>query len=54
MVPGQEILKRLDSNKDGKISASEFQAERLGQFDRLDTNHDGTISATEQQAAQVR
>ena len=54
MLPGTEILKRLDANKDGKISSSEFQAERLGQFDRLDTNHDGTISATEQQAAQVR
>ena len=54
MLPGADILKRLDANKDGKISATEFQAERLGQFDRLDTNHDGTISVTEQQAARVR
>ena len=53
MLPGADILKRLDANKDGKISSSEFQAERLGQFDRLDTNHDGAISVTEQQAARV-
>ena len=54
MLPGADILKRLDTNKDGKISAAEFQAERLGQFDRIDTNHDGAISVTEQQAARVR
>ena len=51
MTAGADIVKLLDANKDGKISAAEFQAQRLSQFDRLDINHDGTIDPQEQQGA---
>lgn len=47
-------LARLDTNKDGKISAAENRAPAAAQFDRLDTNKDGTLSAQEQQARQRR
>lgn len=43
-------LARLDTNKDGKISAAENRAPAVARFDRLDTNKDGTLSAQEQQA----
>jgi Ca2+-binding EF-hand superfamily protein len=41
----------LDANKDGKVTAAEFQAQRLRMFDTLDTNHDGTVTQLERQAA---
>ena len=43
-------LTRLDTNKDGKISAAENRASAAAQFDRLDTNKDGTLSPQEQRA----
>ena len=54
ITPGDQIVKMLDANKDGKISATEVQAERLRAFDRVDATHDGAITVTERQAAQVR
>jgi len=47
---GAAIVGKLDSNKDGKVSADEYRAPILGSFDRMDTNHDGTLSAAERQA----
>ena len=55
MTSADQLLKLLDANKDGKVSSTEFQAQRLGQFDRVDTNHDGIVTPLERQAAaQVR
>jgi hypothetical protein len=45
------VLARMDSNKDGKISAAEHRAPAVAQFDRADKNKDGSVSAAEQQAA---
>ncbi len=47
-------MARLDTNKDGKVSAAEFRAPVLAAFDRADTNKDGTISAEEQRRASGR
>ena len=47
-------LQQLDANKDGKVSAAEFNAPALTAFDRIDTNTDGTLSADEKQKAQGR
>lgn len=44
------VLKRLDSNKDSKVSLAENRAPSMAQFDRADTNKDGTLSAAEQKA----
>jgi hypothetical protein len=44
-------LRRLDRDKDGRISAIEFSEGMLGWFDRVDTNHDGTITSDEREAA---
>ena len=41
------VLTRLDANKDGKITAQEFQTPTLAVFDRLDLNKDGALSAQE-------
>jgi Ca2+-binding EF-hand superfamily protein len=41
-------LNRLDTNKDGKISAAENRAPAEAQFARLDTNKDGILSVEEQ------
>jgi hypothetical protein len=45
------VLARFDTNKDGTITAAEFKAPTLSNFDRLDANKDGTLTAAEQQAA---
>ena len=44
-------LSRLDTNKDGKISAAENRAVATGQFDKADTNKDGSLSVAERQKA---
>jgi len=52
-VKAQEVLKKLDKNKDGKISKDEFTAGRkdLGrakaEFDKADRNDDGLLSLDE-------
>ena len=47
-------LQQLDTNKDGKVSPSEYRAPALTAFDRIDANKDGTISPEERQKAQAR
>ncbi|HEX5038355.1 MAG TPA: hypothetical protein VFX30_14460 [bacterium] len=42
----EEIFRRLDSNRDGRISRSEWE-EGDSLFDRLDKNHDGVLSRNE-------
>ena len=44
-------IQRLDTNKDGKVSADEYRRPILAGFDRVDTNKDGTISAAERTKA---
>jgi Ca2+-binding EF-hand superfamily protein len=43
----QRILERVDSDKDGKISKAEFDAEGSKLFAKLDENGDGKIAANE-------
>jgi Ca2+-binding EF-hand superfamily protein len=43
----QRILKRVDSDKDGKISKAEFDAEGTKLFAKLDENSDGKIASDE-------
>lgn len=47
-------LNRLDTNKDGKISAAENRAPAEAQFAKLDTNKDGVLSVEEQRGAKRR
>lgn len=44
------VLKRLDANKDGKVSFEEFVAPMKARFGKLDVNHDGFLDATELKA----
>ncbi len=55
----EEMLKRLDTNQDGKISLEEWKASPRSQkdpsraeemFKKLDTNHDGVITLEELKA----
>jgi hypothetical protein len=47
-------LNRLDTNKDGKISAAESRAPAEAQFARLDTNKDGILGVEEQRRPAAR
>ena len=47
---GSHMLKKADSNNDGRISLSEMTAVALQRFDRADTNHDGVITGDERQS----
>jgi len=46
-----QLLQRLDTNHDGKISAAEFRAPEIAKFDKADINHDGIVTPAEAQAA---
>lgn len=45
------LVQKLDLNHDGKISAAEFRAQRLAQFDKVDLNHDGIVTPDEERRA---
>jgi len=45
------MIRMADADKDGAITAAEFQAAALTRFDRLDADKDGTVSAQEAKAA---
>ena len=47
----EEIMERLDTNKDGFIDKSEAKGMLAKNFDEIDTNHDGKISLDELKAA---
>lgn len=48
---GPAKLEKLDTNGDGTVTTSEFQAHLLTRFDTADTNKDGKITADEAKAA---
>ena len=52
--PGSDMLARLDTNGDGKISRAEFAVPGDKHFDMIDTNHDGQIDQTEIAAAREK
>ena len=41
----QHLLKKMDTDGDGKISSAEFQAAASARFDAIDTQHTGKITA---------
>jgi Ca2+-binding EF-hand superfamily protein len=50
----EQILQKLDTNHDGKVSPAEAKAPQLAVFDKVDTNHDGVLSVQEQAAARQK
>lgn len=42
--PGQMLLDRFDTNKDGKVTKDEFLAKVKERFDQMDLNNDGKIT----------
>jgi Ca2+-binding EF-hand superfamily protein len=44
------VVGRMDSNRDGQVSATEHRAAMLVNFDRLDTDHNGIVTAAELKA----
>jgi Ca2+-binding EF-hand superfamily protein len=44
------VIGRMDSNRDGQVSATEHRAAMLVNFDRLDTDHNGIVTAAELKA----
>jgi Ca2+-binding EF-hand superfamily protein len=51
---GANMLERLDSDHDGRVSLAEAQARALAMFDRADANRDGTVTQDERRAARER
>src|SRR6476661_1726117 len=50
----RDEFNKLDTNKDGKISADEFRAPEIAKFSKVDANHDGIVTPAEVQAAAGR
>lgn len=46
-----DMMKTMDSNGDGAISADEHAAGAKAMFDRMDANKDGTVTAEEMENA---
>ena len=49
-----EMVAALDSNKDGKINASEYRSKPIANFDRLDADRNGILTPQEVAAARQR
>ena len=52
-TPDVEFMK-MDTNKDGKVSANEHAAGAKQMFDAMDANKDGKVTAAEMEAAHER
>jgi acetyl esterase/lipase len=48
--PFEEVLRRHDKDKDGRLSRDEFPQQALRIFDRIDSNKDGIVTAEEDAA----
>ena len=47
----KDMMAAMDSNHDGRVSASEHAAYMQQMFEKADTNHDGMLSRAEMDAA---
>lgn len=47
------IMARIDGNRDGQVTPSEYRTATLANFDRLDTDKNGTVTPAEMQAGGV-
>jgi Ca2+-binding EF-hand superfamily protein len=50
MMGKMDMMKMMDTNHDGMVSAAEHAAYAKMMFDKMDTNHDGMLSKTEMAA----
>ena len=46
-----QLLAKLDANKNGTVSADEFRAPELAKFNKADANRDGVVTPAEMRAA---
>ena len=53
-MAGMMMLRGADTDHDGKITRTEYDASIKLHFDAMDTNHDGQISKDERQAAHAK
>ncbi len=51
---GAAMLKRADSNRDGKVSLAEATGAALQHFDMMDANRDGRVTPEERQAGRAQ
>lgn len=49
----QQMLTRMDSNRDNQVSQIEYRTSTLVNFDRLDTDKDGYVSPAEMKAGGI-
>ena len=47
------IMARIDGNRDGQVTPSEYRTATLANFDRLDTDKNGTVTPVEMKAGGV-
>ena len=52
-LAGDDKLERLDTDKDGKVSQTEYTTGSKASFAKLDTDADGKVTAAEMDAAYV-
>lgn len=50
-IDARPMLKKFDTNNDGRISALEFKTGKVTKFNELDLDHNGTLSPDEIQAS---
>jgi Ca2+-binding EF-hand superfamily protein len=44
---GRQMMHKMDTDRNGRVSKAEYMRYMEGQFNRLDTNRNGSISARE-------
>jgi Ca2+-binding EF-hand superfamily protein len=51
---GQQMIARMDGNRDSQISLAEHRTATLANFDRIDRDKDGIVTAAEMKAGGVK